>query len=127
MMLLVLAHILAAQRCCPISTAFRQRQVCWPHLVLSAHAHNYQRFTRTMDSTSVQYVVVGTSENLSPVRPAGSPPADIAVRHFDSQHFGYLRLTANRKQLHVDFQAASGDASIADTLTLDLESRKLAP
>ena len=31
----------------------------WPHAVLSAHAHNYQRFTRVHQSMQIPYIVAG--------------------------------------------------------------------
>jgi hypothetical protein len=31
----------------------------WPHAVLSGHAHNYQRFTRSVDGRQIPYVVCG--------------------------------------------------------------------
>ena len=31
----------------------------WPHAVLSGHAHNYQRFTRTVNNLQIPYVVAG--------------------------------------------------------------------
>lgn len=31
----------------------------WPHAVLSGHAHNYQRFTRTLDDRETPFVVAG--------------------------------------------------------------------
>jgi TIR domain/Calcineurin-like phosphoesterase len=101
----------------------------WPHLVLSAHAHNYQRFTRTVGATSIQYVVAGTGgANLLRFNQPNPQSTDIALQHFDATRHGYLRITADRKQLHVDFQTAEGEASRAsDTFTLDLQSRRLVP
>jgi hypothetical protein len=31
----------------------------WPHAVLSAHAHNFQRFTRVHQSMEIPYIVAG--------------------------------------------------------------------
>jgi hypothetical protein len=99
----------------------------WPHLVLSGHAHNYQRFTRAVDSTSIQYVVVGTGGRIAHVQRAETSRDDIVVQKFDDQDSGYLRLTVNRNQLQVVFQAVYGDAPIVDSFKLDLESRELVP
>jgi hypothetical protein len=40
----------------------------WPHVVLSAHAHNYQRFTRLHGKTSLYYLRQRRS------RPGEAPP-----------------------------------------------------
>ena len=90
----------------------------WPHVVLSGHAHNYQRFTRSVGSTSVQSIVAGMGGAKllrGPGQHAGDAPSpDIAVRYSDFEHPGYLRLIADPKQLHVEFQAAGSDASTVD-------------
>jgi hypothetical protein len=50
----------------------------WPHAVLSAHAHNYQRFTRTHEAMQIPYVVAGNGgHNVSRLKrepDAGGPP-----------------------------------------------------
>ena len=40
--------------------AVSRRTGVWPHAVLSGHAHNYQRYTRTVESMQIPYVVAGT-------------------------------------------------------------------
>lgn len=99
----------------------------WPHLVLSGHAHNYQRLTRIVGSTSIQYVVAGTGgANLARVNLAPVFSSEIVVRNQDDREHGYLRLTADRKQLHVDFQATDHlFQGSSDSFTLDLTSRRL--
>jgi hypothetical protein len=50
----------------------------WPHAVLSAHAHNYQRFTRVHGSMQIPYIIAGNGgHNVSPIKrepKAGGPP-----------------------------------------------------
>ncbi len=49
----------------------------WPHAVLSGHAHNYQRFTRTRsrDGAQIPYVTCGNGgHNVMPLTRKGSPP-----------------------------------------------------
>ena len=43
----------------------------WLHSVLSAHAHNYQRFTRTLREREMPYVIAGTAATGW----ASSPPS----------------------------------------------------
>jgi len=50
----------------------------WPHAVLSAHAHNYQRFTRVHDGKEIPYIVAGNGGHnvarLKRSKDAGGPP-----------------------------------------------------
>jgi hypothetical protein len=39
--------------------AICKRTGVWPHVVLSANAQNYQRFTRTVDNMQIPYIVAG--------------------------------------------------------------------
>ncbi len=58
-------------------------QICaetgvWPHAVLSAHAHNYQRFTRVHQAMQIPYVLAGNGGHnvarLKRAPDAGGPP-----------------------------------------------------
>jgi hypothetical protein len=117
----------------------------WPHAVLSGHAHNYQRFTRTRaGGQQIPYVVCGNGgHNLVPLVKAGSPPlrtpqliqaADpgvdqIVLENYDCLNYGYLRLAVTASQLHIEYHPAS-DGSAAktpdDSVTVDLHTRRLA-
>ncbi len=86
-----------------------------PHLVLTGHVHNYQRFTGTLAGKEIPFIVAGAGGNeelhtLSkafqsaklPVRMTGS---DGTLERFcDNQH-GYLRLTVTEKKLTCDYIA----------------------
>jgi len=54
----------------------------WPHAVLSAHAHNYQRFTRVHQAMQIPYVLAGNGGHniarLKRIRDAGGPPTAAA-------------------------------------------------
>jgi hypothetical protein len=117
----------------------------WPHAVLSGHAHNYQRFTRTRPGgQEIPYVVCGNGgHNLVPLVKAGSPPLRtpqviqaagpgtdrIVLENYDCLQYGYLRLTVSAAQLRIEYHPAS-DGSAAktpdDSVTVDLRSRTLA-
>jgi hypothetical protein len=128
-----------------------QAQGVYPHAVLSGHAHNYQRYTRSVNfggkSFTVPFVVCGDGgHNVTPmVRSSGGvTPADpapganvsyldvkpavqatkLVLSKFDHTHFGYLRITANAKQLRIEFHpvASTTPAPAIDTVTVDLAS-----
>ena len=50
----------------------------WPHAVLTAHAHNYQRFTRVHKAMEIPYIVAGNGGHavarLKRELDAGGPP-----------------------------------------------------
>jgi hypothetical protein len=47
----------------------------WPHVVLSAHAHNYQRFTRLHGATQMPYVTCGNGgHGLTKLTRKNAPP-----------------------------------------------------
>lgn len=114
----------------------------WPHAVLSAHAHNYQRFTRIRGDTQIPYIVAGngghgltrlTRKTAGALRtPQALPVADgadpVVLENYDDQDYGYLRIVANAAQLRVEYHPASdgSDAKTPDDfVTVDLKTRKL--
>jgi hypothetical protein len=110
--------------------------------VLSAHAHNYQRFTRHHEDTQIPYIVCGNGGHglarLS--RKMGSvlrTPMDLQVighadkvtlENYDDQDYGYLRIIVSGTQLRIEYHPAS-DGSEAktpdDSVTIDLETRQI--
>jgi hypothetical protein len=117
----------------------------WPHAVLSGHAHNYQRFTRTLDGRETPFVVAGngghaiqrlTSRGMSTLRtPAVQAPLSngddqVVFENYDDSDYGYLRLIANQEQLRIEYHPESdGDAAKTpdDSVTVDLATRKIVP
>ena len=117
----------------------------WPHVFLSGHAHNYQRFTRTrnVDKTQIPYVVCGNGghglQSLSPsagqtlrapqVIQKSSAGTDLVVlENYDDQNYGYLRIIATKKQLRIEYHPARDGATTKapdDSVTVDLSSRTL--
>ena len=115
----------------------------WPHAVLSAHAHNYQRFSRYHGPTTVSYVVAGggghsiraltTDANGQPLRaplviqqPDVTAGTDkVVLENYDGDHYGFLRITATAALLRIEFHPADGSASKAasDSVTIDLATR----
>ncbi len=92
----------------------------WPHAVLSAHAHNYQRFTRARGGRSTPYIVAGngghnvtrlTTKKEGTLRTpmvVQSDAADtVTLESYDDVHYGYLRIIADPKQLRIEYHPAS--------------------
>jgi 3',5'-cyclic AMP phosphodiesterase CpdA len=97
-----------------------------PDLFLSAHAHNYQRYTRHIGGKQVPYIVVGTG---------GMPPQKVAAATgtpvggpdltYDSAiaSYGYLFVTVSERQLTTEFwQLGQQHTNAFDPLTVDLDT-----
>ena len=93
-------------------------QVCkdtgvWPHAVLSGHAHNYQRFTRTVNNHDIPFIVAGggghaitslrNKKSGGPLRVPMQLAADLIFENYDDGEFGYLRIVANNDTLRMEF------------------------
>jgi hypothetical protein len=118
----------------------------WPHAVLSGHAHNYQRFTRTRPGgQQIPYLVCGNGgHNLVPLTRAGAPALrtpqiiqaanagedQIVFESYDCLHYGYLRLVVSAAQLRIEYHPADDGAGAKtpdDSVTVDLARRTLVP
>jgi hypothetical protein len=115
----------------------------WPHAVLSGHAHNYQRYTRTLGSRQIPYLVIGNGghglQNLgipSTLRTPVSMPVlaqpeqkdSVVFNSYDYTDYGYCRVTVNAKQLHIEYHPASDGGTTKtpdDSVTVDLASGTL--
>jgi hypothetical protein len=115
----------------------------WPHAVLSAHAHNYQRFTRETGRMQIPYLVSGNGGHgksllretgagvirTPVVIPALSSGNDkITFENYDCLDYGYLRVSADEKQLRIEYHCSSDSfeaKSPSDFVTVDLKQRKL--
>lgn len=115
----------------------------WPHAVLSGHAHNYQRFTRTHAGMQIPYLIAGNGGHAVaklvkkdgealrvPQVIDGNPSKGegVVLESYDDQDYGYLRVLAGRSQLRIEYHPAS-DGTTAKTpddfVTVDLASRRL--
>ncbi len=124
----------------------------YPHAFLSGHAHNYQRFTRSIRFGSSGYQVPflvcggGGHDVSSLVRAQGGAaapePADgadvsyldpqpavpatrLVLERHDDRTYGYLRVAVDAKQLRFDFYQVGTGASPsqpADSVTVALAS-----
>jgi hypothetical protein len=106
----------------------------WPHAVLSGHVHNYERFTRTMGTMQIPYVVAGCGGHtpLSTMRGTFRTPYQIddtlTLESYDDTDFGYLRLIVTATTLTIEFHPeADGGVTKTpdDTVTVDLATRTI--
>ena len=127
----------------------------YPHAFLSGHAHNYQRYTRMLKfngaELDVPFVVCGDGghnvnslvrsrrgqPSLEPVNGSKvdyleSKPAvqtsGLILEKYDDTNYGYLRVSADAKQLCIGFHQV-GNSSILqsrfDLVTVDLASHQM--
>jgi hypothetical protein len=130
-------------------------QGVYPHAFLSGHAHNYQRYTRTVRLSGTAYdvpfiVCGGGGHNVSPLvqaklgQAAQEPATGIRVdyldptpavttgglllENYDDRDYGYLRVTVDSKQLRIGFyQVGTGSLpqSLADMVTVQLSNHTM--
>jgi hypothetical protein len=106
----------------------------WPHAHLSGHAHNYQRFTRTVNKYDIPYVVCGNGGHSPLSAITGTPRTPVNVNaglifeNYDATNYGYLRIVVNATQLRIELHPAqTGQAfkSPTDVVTVDLASHTM--
>lgn len=126
----------------------------YPHAFLSGHAHNYQRFTRTVafmngaNDYQVPFIICGNSgHNCNPLiyqdfqhAQDPKPGADVgylelnpavtskglSINYFDDYNFGYLRVVVDQKQLTVTYNPIGNSGGIKpDTVVVDLATHRL--
>ncbi|WP_433964924.1 metallophosphoesterase [Tunturiibacter gelidiferens] len=85
----------------------------WPHAVFSGHAHNYQRYTRTVNKLQIPFIVAGCGGHnpLSAMRDTFRTPFKIdntlTLESYDATDFGYLRVIVNATTMTVEFHPQS--------------------
>ena len=106
----------------------------WPHAVFSGHAHNYQRYTRTVNDMQTPYIVAGCGGHspLSAMRATYRTPYKIddtlTLESYDDTDYGYLRVVVNAETMTIEFHPeADGGVTKTpdDTVTIDLSTRVL--
>jgi predicted phosphodiesterase len=114
-----------------IDTACRSAGL-WPDVVLSGHAHLYQRFTRSVDGREIPYIVAGSGGFAATSPVAGLPAAPLTQGEYTlvavpRVEFGFLTLTvdmaAKRKTLTVSFDSRGLESQ--DSVTVDLGRGRL--
>ncbi len=110
----------------------------WPHVVLSAHSHNYQRYTRTVSGVTIPYLVAGmgghgitvmrTTASGNAIRTPMVVDSGLTLVSYDDTHYGYLRVIVNATTLRMEFHPAEDGGTTKtpdDTFTLDLKTRSI--
>jgi hypothetical protein len=132
-----------------------QKTGIYPHAFLSGHAHNYQRYTRTINfgnkEIEVPFIVCGdgghhvnalvrakrgqqvpephfgTKVNYMDVKPAVEA-TELLLEKYNDNGYGYLRIDADKDSLGIGFHLVNG-RSIAqsrfDKVTVDLANHTL--
>ena len=104
----------------------------WPHAVLSGHAHNYQRYTRTVNGFQTPYMVAGCGGHspLSAIRSTIRTPFKIddtlTLESYDDTDYGYLRIVVTATTMTIEFHPESDGGTTKtpdDTVTIDLTNR----
>jgi hypothetical protein len=127
----------------------------YPHAFISGHAHNYQRYTRTVklgrQEFDVPFIVCGDmGHNVNPLVRGrrGSLPqlpdfgsnvdyldknpainaSGLVLEKYNDRDFGYLRISADAQQLRVAYHIAQSEnlaQSRFDLVTVDLTSHTM--
>jgi hypothetical protein len=101
----------------------------WPHAVLAGHAHNYQRYTRTVSGLTIPYIVAGCGghaplESMTTTLRTPYPiDSTLTLESYDDTHYGYLRLIVNPTTLVIEFHPAPDGSTTKtpdDTVTVTL-------
>ncbi|MGB8478418.1 MAG: metallophosphoesterase [Acidobacteriaceae bacterium] len=104
----------------------------WPHAVFAGHAHNYQRYTRTVNGMQIPFLVAGCGGHspLSVMRGTYRTPYKIddtlTLESYDDTHYGYLRVMVNAQTMTIEFHPESDGGVVKtpdDTVTINLRTR----
>jgi len=104
----------------------------WPHAVFSGHAHNYQRYTRTVNNLQIPYIVAGCGGHnpLSAMRTTLRTPypidSTLTLNSYDATDYGYLRVVVNATTLTIEFHPQSDGGTTKtpnDVVTVNLAAR----
>ncbi|HUA99428.1 MAG TPA: metallophosphoesterase [Terracidiphilus sp.] len=104
----------------------------WPHAFLSGHAHNYQRYTRTVSGYQIPYIVAGCGGHspLSKIRSTLRTPYQIdstlTLESYDDTDYGYLRIVVDATTMTIEFHPESDQGTTKtpdDTVTINLAAR----
>jgi len=104
----------------------------WPDVVLSGHAHLYQRFTRNIPGgQQIPYVVCGAGGFAATAPQTALPPAPVTYGDHTLEvdpivDFGYLTITASAAQVTVAFRSPTANGvRQMDSVTVDLASHTI--
>ncbi len=108
----------------------------WPDMVLSGHAHLYQRFTQRVNNNKQQipYLVSGSGGFSASAPQQSVGPAPITVGNDTMEidpiiKFGYLTITCDGNTLTSTFNSPNGNGTVTalDTVSVNLKTGLLVP
>ena len=103
----------------------------WPHAVFSGHAHNYQRYTRTINGKQIPFIVAGCGGHnpLSVMRATLRTPYKIdetlTLESYDDVDYGYTRVIVTPEIMIVEQHPESDGGTVKtpnDKVTINLTS-----
>ncbi|HEX6897663.1 MAG TPA: metallophosphoesterase [Bryobacteraceae bacterium] len=104
----------------------------WPDVVLSGHAHLYQRFTRTVANGKQTPYLVSGSGGYSATKPVGTLPAapvtmgDHTLEIDPIIEFGYLTVETDGQTITLQFKTAiGGNVVVKDSVSVNVKNGKL--
>lgn len=106
----------------------------WPHAVFSGHAHNYQRYTRTVKNQQIPFLVAGCGGHspLASMRSTFRTPYKIdntlTLENYDDKDYGYLRVVVNAQTLRIEQHPESDGGTTKtpnDVVTVNLATRTI--
>ena len=110
----------------------------WPHAVFSGHAHNYQRYTRSVAAIQIPYIVTGngghalaklrTDVNGQTIRTPYPIDSTLSLDSYDDTHYGYLRVIVNAQSMRIEYHPAPDGGTVKtpdDAVTINLKTRAL--
>jgi len=111
----------------------------YPHLILSGHVHNYQRFTVKESAGPVTCVVAGNGgySRLGKLHQIGGAypktpmqlSNSLTLENYDQDNFGFVRFEVTAKQITGIYKSAlfggqqSANPTVMDQFTVDLKTR----
>jgi hypothetical protein len=108
----------------------------WPDMILSGHAHIYQRFTRNINNMDIPYIISGSGGfAMTPIKtmpngddiPKGleEPQANITLNEYIPA-FGYLKLIATKDEIGVQFNSTDPQyGEGADSIFINLATHAI--
>ena len=111
-----------------------QKAGVWPHALFSGHAHNYQRYTRTVNGFQIPFLVAGSGGHspLSAMRATYRTPYKIdntlTLENYDATDYGYLRVVVNDSTMRIEYHPQSDGTTIKtpdDVVTVNLATRTI--
>jgi len=107
----------------------------WPHAVFAGHAHNYQRYTRTVNGLQIPYLAAGCGGHapLETMRGTYRTPypidSTLTLESYDDTDYGYLRVVVNAATMRIEFHPESDGGTTKtpdDVVTVTLASHTVA-